>query len=135
LVTAGKHVNNTRAIARQLLGTRVLAITDTHATLEVLSNYNNGNGVFYVVRAEIFQVDSADIRGLRGTCIVTPLIVTISQNDMAILKQKHLRESRPHSLTYGAVPFLRSRQLCFLTFYGTRRFITVFTRALNWSLS
>jgi hypothetical protein len=29
LVTAGKHVNNTRAIARQLLGKRVPAATDT----------------------------------------------------------------------------------------------------------
>jgi hypothetical protein len=54
LVTAGKHVNNTRAIARRLLGKRVPAATDTHATGEVLLDYNNGNGVFYVVRAEIF---------------------------------------------------------------------------------
>jgi hypothetical protein len=53
LVTAGKHVNNTRAIARQLLGKRVPAATDMHATVEVLLDYNNGNGVFYVIRAEI----------------------------------------------------------------------------------
>jgi hypothetical protein len=53
LVTAGKHVNNTRAIARQLLGKRVTAATDTHATVEVLLDYNNRNGVFYVVRAEM----------------------------------------------------------------------------------
>jgi hypothetical protein len=52
LVTAGKHVNNTRAIARQLLGKRVPVTTDTHATVEVLLDYNNGNGVFCVVRAE-----------------------------------------------------------------------------------
>jgi hypothetical protein len=53
LVTAGKHVNNTRAIARQPLGKRVPAATDTHATVEVLLEYNSGNGVFYVVRAEM----------------------------------------------------------------------------------
>jgi hypothetical protein len=43
-------------------------------------------------------------------------------------------------LTYGAEPLLRSCQLCshsknFPAFYGTRRFITVFTRALHLSLS
>jgi hypothetical protein len=53
LVTAGKHVNNTQAIARQLLGERVPAATDTHATVEVLLDYNNGNDVLYVVRAEV----------------------------------------------------------------------------------
>jgi hypothetical protein len=53
LVTAGKHVKNTRAIARQVLGKRVPAATDTYATVEVLLDYNNGNGVFYVVRAEM----------------------------------------------------------------------------------
>jgi S-adenosylmethionine:tRNA-ribosyltransferase-isomerase (queuine synthetase) len=47
LVTAGKHVNNTRAIARQLHGKRVPA-----ATVEVLLEYNSGNGVFSV-RAEV----------------------------------------------------------------------------------
>jgi hypothetical protein len=39
LATADKHVNNTRAIARQLPGKRVLA-----ATVEVLLDYNYGNG-------------------------------------------------------------------------------------------
>jgi hypothetical protein len=53
LVTAGKHVKNTRAISRQLLGKRVRAATDTHATVEILLDYNNQNGVFYVVRAEV----------------------------------------------------------------------------------
>jgi hypothetical protein len=43
-------------------------------------------------------------------------------------------------ITHGAEPFLRSRQLCSYSrtsqqFYGTRRFITVFTRVLHWSLS
>jgi hypothetical protein len=52
-VTVGKHVNNTRTIARQLLGKRFPAATATHATVEVLLDYNNGNGVFYVVRAEM----------------------------------------------------------------------------------
>jgi hypothetical protein len=49
----GKHVNDTRAIARQLLGKRVPAATDTYATVEVLLNYNNGNGVFYVVHVKM----------------------------------------------------------------------------------
>jgi hypothetical protein len=53
LVTAGRRVNNTRAITRLLLGKRVLAATATHATVEVLLDYNNGNGVFYEVRAEM----------------------------------------------------------------------------------
>jgi hypothetical protein len=34
-------------------GKRVPAATDTHATVEVLLDYNNGNGVFFVVRAEM----------------------------------------------------------------------------------
>jgi hypothetical protein len=44
---------------------------------------------------------------------------------------------RCNSLTHGAEPFLRSLQFCsdFPAFYGIRRFITVFTRALHWSLS
>jgi hypothetical protein len=53
LVTAGEHVSNTRAIARQLLCKRIPAATDTHATIEVLLNYNNGKSVFYVVLAEM----------------------------------------------------------------------------------
>jgi hypothetical protein len=52
LVMAGKHIN-TRAIARQLLSKRVPATKDTHATVEELLEYNNRNGVFYVVRAEM----------------------------------------------------------------------------------
>jgi hypothetical protein len=51
LVTAGKHVKNTSAIARQLLDKWISAPTGTHATAEIL-DYNNGSGVFYVVRAE-----------------------------------------------------------------------------------
>jgi hypothetical protein len=53
LVTVGKHVNNTGDIARQMFGKRVPAATDTHATVEVLLDYKNRNGVFYVVRAEM----------------------------------------------------------------------------------
>jgi hypothetical protein len=53
MVTAGKHANNTRAIVMQLLGKRVPAATDTHAAVEILLDYNSGNGVFYVVRAEM----------------------------------------------------------------------------------
>jgi hypothetical protein len=53
LVTASKHVNNTWTIARQLLGKWVPAVTDTHAVVEVLLDYNNGNSVFYVVYAEM----------------------------------------------------------------------------------
>jgi hypothetical protein len=50
---AGKHVNNTRAIARQLPGKQVPAATNTHAMVEVLLDYNNGNGVFYVVHTKM----------------------------------------------------------------------------------
>jgi hypothetical protein len=53
LVTAGKHVNNTWAIARQQLDERVPAATDAPAKVEVLLDCNNGNMVFYVVHAEI----------------------------------------------------------------------------------
>jgi hypothetical protein len=53
LVTVAKHINNTRAIAKQLLDKQVPAATDTHATVEVLLDYNNGNGVFYVDRTEM----------------------------------------------------------------------------------
>jgi hypothetical protein len=52
IVTAAKHVNNIQAIARQMFGKRVPAAANTHVTVEVLLDYNNGNGVFYVVRAE-----------------------------------------------------------------------------------
>jgi hypothetical protein len=51
LVAASKPVNNTWAIARQLLCKRVAAAKDRHATTEILLEYKNGNGVFYVVRA------------------------------------------------------------------------------------
>jgi hypothetical protein len=51
LVTAGKH--NTRAIARQLLGKRVPAATNTPVTIEALLDYNNGKGHSYLVRAEM----------------------------------------------------------------------------------
>jgi hypothetical protein len=33
LITAGKHANNTRVIARQLLGKQVSAATDTQSTM------------------------------------------------------------------------------------------------------
>jgi hypothetical protein len=51
--TVGKHVNDIRAISRQLFGKWVPAATNMHATVEVLLDYNNGNGVFSVVRAEM----------------------------------------------------------------------------------
>jgi hypothetical protein len=53
LVMASKHINNTRAVIRQLFSKRVPTETDTHAMVEVLLDYNNGNGVFYVVCAEM----------------------------------------------------------------------------------
>jgi hypothetical protein len=45
-----------------------------------------------------------------------------------------------HSLTHGAEPFFEKLPIVqllknFPAFYGTRRFITVFIRALHWSLS
>jgi hypothetical protein len=54
LVMTGKHVNNTSAIARQLLSKRVPEATDADATVELLLDYNNGNAVFYAARAEMF---------------------------------------------------------------------------------
>jgi hypothetical protein len=40
---------------------------------------------------------------------------------------------------HGVEPFLRSRRLCshsnFPAFYGTRMFITVYTKSLHWTLS
>jgi hypothetical protein len=48
-----KHVNNTWATARQLLGKQVPMATDMHAMVKVLLDYNNENGVFYVVHAEM----------------------------------------------------------------------------------
>jgi hypothetical protein len=53
LVTTDKHINNTRAFARQLLGKRVPAAIDAHATVEALMDYDNGNGVVYMVRVEM----------------------------------------------------------------------------------
>jgi hypothetical protein len=35
---------------------------DTHATVEELLDYNNGNGVFYVVRAEMLSAGSVEFR-------------------------------------------------------------------------
>jgi hypothetical protein len=49
----GKHINNIWAIDRQLLGKQAPTATDTHATVKVLLDFNNGNGVFSVVHAEM----------------------------------------------------------------------------------
>jgi hypothetical protein len=46
-LTAGKHINNTQAIARQLLSKWVPMAMDTHAMVKVLLDYNNGNHVFW----------------------------------------------------------------------------------------
>jgi hypothetical protein len=62
LVKVGKHVNNTRAIARQLLCKRVPAVTNTHVTVEILLDYKNENCVSYVVRAEMLQAGSVEFR-------------------------------------------------------------------------
>jgi hypothetical protein len=43
LVIAGKHVNSTQAVSRQLLSKQIPAATDAHATVEVLLDYNNGD--------------------------------------------------------------------------------------------
>jgi hypothetical protein len=58
LAVASKHINNTWAIARQLLGKWVPTAMDMHATIEVLLNYNNGNCVFCVVHAEMLRAGS-----------------------------------------------------------------------------
>jgi hypothetical protein len=46
-------VKYSRTISRQRLGKHVPAATNAQATIEVLLGYKNGNGVFYVVRAEM----------------------------------------------------------------------------------
>jgi hypothetical protein len=50
----------------------------------------------------------------------------------------HFALEKKCSITHGAEPFLRSHQLYSdsrtSAVYGTRRFITMFTRALHWSL-
>jgi hypothetical protein len=50
-----------------------------------------------------------------------------------------IKSNYTYLLTHGAEPFLRSLQLYAIQelpeFYGTRRFNTVFTRVLHWSLS
>jgi hypothetical protein len=68
MVTAGKHVNITQIIVRQLLGKRVPAAVNTHAAVEVLLVYKNGNGVFYGVRAEMLYSGSAEFRSSIGSC-------------------------------------------------------------------
>jgi hypothetical protein len=65
MVTAGKHVDNNWAIARQLLGKQSLAATDTRGTVELLFDYNKGNNVFYVVRFEMLLGWSVEFQGLR----------------------------------------------------------------------
>jgi hypothetical protein len=50
---ACKHVNNTWAVARQLLSKPVFVATDMHAVVEVLLDNKNGNSVFRVVLAKI----------------------------------------------------------------------------------
>jgi hypothetical protein len=62
LVTTNKHINNTQAIARQLLGKRVLTAMDTHAVVEVLLDYNNGNHVSYVVHAKCYKQGQSSSR-------------------------------------------------------------------------
>jgi hypothetical protein len=53
LVTACKNVSNTQAKARQVLGKRIPTAMDSHKTIKLLFDYNNGKGVFYVVHAKI----------------------------------------------------------------------------------
>jgi hypothetical protein len=42
----------TTAVSRQRLGKHVPVVTNTQGKVEVLLDYKNGKGVFYVVRAE-----------------------------------------------------------------------------------
>jgi hypothetical protein len=55
LITADKHMNNTQAIARQLLLKCVPVAMDSHKMIKVLLDYNNGNSVFYVVHAKVLE--------------------------------------------------------------------------------
>jgi hypothetical protein len=41
------------AVSGQRLGKHVPAAPNMQATIDVLVGYNNGNGIFYVVRAEM----------------------------------------------------------------------------------
>jgi hypothetical protein len=43
----------TTEVSRQQLGKQVPAATNMQATIEVFLGYNNGNGVFCVIRAEM----------------------------------------------------------------------------------
>jgi hypothetical protein len=61
VVTAGKHVKSTWAVARQLLDERFHAETDSRATVEVLLDYNNGNDILYVVHAEMLVAGSDEL--------------------------------------------------------------------------
>jgi hypothetical protein len=73
MVTAGKHVNNSRDIARQLLGKRVPAETDTHVTVEVFLDYKSGNGVpEWIVRSCQILVEETDKSSVRATVTRRP---------------------------------------------------------------
>jgi hypothetical protein len=52
-------------VSGQLFGKWVPVATDTHATSEVLLDCINGNGVSYVVRAEMLQARSIEFRGMK----------------------------------------------------------------------
>jgi hypothetical protein len=48
-----QQANKQILIPRQQLDKCIPMAMDTHATVEELLDYNNGNGVFYVVHAEM----------------------------------------------------------------------------------
>jgi hypothetical protein len=56
LVTTSKNINNTLAITKKLLGKRVPAAMDSHEMIEVLLDYNNGNGVFMWFVRKCYQL-------------------------------------------------------------------------------
>jgi hypothetical protein len=58
LVTAGKRVNDSRAIARHLVDKRVPAAPNTRTAVEVLLDYDNENDVFCVGRSEMLYATS-----------------------------------------------------------------------------
>jgi hypothetical protein len=59
IVLIHKRIHSLK-IKRQLLNKWVPAATDTHATVKVLLEYDNGNDVFYVVHTEMLQAGSVE---------------------------------------------------------------------------
>jgi hypothetical protein len=62
----------TTEVSTQRIGKYVSVATDTQATIVVFLDYNNGNGVFYVVRVETLQAESVEFQSgqLAGSSVL-----------------------------------------------------------------